>query len=85
MNIYVKDMMMKLVYYPSFFRFRKIGMRKAITLALILVFIATWALHSYQWFWLRSDWLLSWQDGLFYVFRRRPGDLAIAQRGKAGP
>ncbi|HEV8125548.1 MAG TPA: hypothetical protein VGP80_14965 [Gemmatimonadales bacterium] len=68
MNIYVKDMMMKLVYYPSFFRFRRIGMRKAITLALILVFIATWALHSYQWFWLRSDWLLSWQDGLFYVF-----------------
>jgi len=68
MNIYVKDMMMKLVYYPSFFRFRKIGMRKAITLALVLVFIATWALHSYQWFWLRGAWLLSWQDGLFYVF-----------------
>ena len=76
MNIYVKDMMMKLVYYPSFFRFRKIGMRKAIVLALVMVFVATWALHSYQWFWLRSDWLLSWQDATFYVFL---GSLVIWQ------
>jgi D-alanyl-lipoteichoic acid acyltransferase DltB (MBOAT superfamily) len=46
MNIYTKDFLMKLVYYPSFFRLRKLGMKKGIALALVLVFIATWALHA---------------------------------------
>lgn len=67
MNIYFKDFMMKLVYYPSFFRLRKKGMRKAIGLALVMVFFVTWALHAVQWFWLRGELLLSWQDGFFYV------------------
>jgi D-alanyl-lipoteichoic acid acyltransferase DltB (MBOAT superfamily) len=67
MNIYFKDFMMKLVYYPSFFRLRKKGMRKAIGLSLVMVFFMTWALHAVQWFWLRSELLLTWQDGFFYV------------------
>ena len=67
MNIYFKDFMMKLVYYPSFFRLRKKGMRLAIGLALVMVFFMTWALHAVQWFWLRGELLLSWQDGFFYV------------------
>lgn len=76
MNIYFRDMMMKLIYYPSFFRVRKVGMRKGIVLALAAVFVMTWALHSVQWFWLRGSWLLSWQDGLFYVLL---GSLVIWQ------
>lgn len=67
MNIYFKDFMMKLVYYPSFFRLRRKGMRKAIAISLVMVFFMTWALHVVQWFWLRSELLFTWQDGLFYV------------------
>ncbi len=76
MNIYFKDFMMKLVYYPSFFRLRRRGMRQGIALALVAVFFVTWALHAVQWFWLRGGLLLSFQDGLFYVIL---GSLVIYQ------
>ena len=65
-NIYWKDFMMKLVYYPSFFRLRRHGNRVALVVATIVVFIATWILHSYQWFWLRGGFPLTAQDGLFW-------------------
>lgn len=65
-NIYWKDFMMKLVFYPSFFRIRKMGERTALIASTLLVFVATWALHSYQWFWLRSEFPITPQDILFW-------------------
>jgi hypothetical protein len=65
-NIYWKDFMMKLVYYPSFFRLRRLGERRALILATMIVFAATWLLHSYQWFWLRGGFPLTLTDGLFW-------------------
>lgn len=67
-NIYWKDAMMKLVYYPSFFEFRKrTAQFRALTWAMVLVMFLTWALHSYQWFWLRGQWLLTPQDMGFWA------------------
>jgi D-alanyl-lipoteichoic acid acyltransferase DltB (MBOAT superfamily) len=65
-NIYWKDFMMKLVYYPSFFRLRRLGTNTALVSATIAVFAATWLLHSYQWFWLRGGFPLAPQDGAFW-------------------
>jgi D-alanyl-lipoteichoic acid acyltransferase DltB (MBOAT superfamily) len=65
-NIYWKDFMMKLVYYPSFFRLRRHGDRTALVCATIAVFVSTWLLHSYQWFWLRGGFPITAQDGLFW-------------------
>lgn len=65
-NIYWKDFMMKLVYYPSFFRLRRWGDRTALVVATLIVFLSTWFLHSYQWFWLRGGFPLTAQDGLFW-------------------
>ena len=65
-NIYWKDFMMKLVYYPSFFRLRRHGATLALVLATIIVFISTWLLHSYQWFWLRGGFPIEAQDALFW-------------------
>ena len=65
-NIYWKDFMMKLVYYPSFFRLRKWGTERALVAATVVVFLATWLLHSYQWFWLRGGFPLTAQDLLFW-------------------
>jgi D-alanyl-lipoteichoic acid acyltransferase DltB (MBOAT superfamily)/lysophospholipase L1-like esterase len=65
-NIYWKDFMMKLVYYPSFFRLRGRGTPVAVVGATIVVFFVTWILHSYQWFWLRGGFPLTAQDGLFW-------------------
>jgi hypothetical protein len=66
-NIYWKDFMMKLVFYPSFFRIRKMGDRTALIASTLLVFVATWALHSYQWFWLRSEFPITPQDIIFWA------------------
>jgi D-alanyl-lipoteichoic acid acyltransferase DltB (MBOAT superfamily) len=65
-NIYWKDFMMKLVYFPSFFRLRKFGPRTALIGATIIVFLSTWMLHSYQWFWLRGGFPLTAEDALFW-------------------
>jgi D-alanyl-lipoteichoic acid acyltransferase DltB (MBOAT superfamily) len=65
-NIYWKDFMMKLVYYPSYFQLRGWGDKTALILATVVVFLGTWLLHSYQWFWLRGDFPLEPQDALFW-------------------
>ena len=66
-NIYWKEFMQRIFYYPMVFRFRKMGTTKAMVLATLLVFALTWFLHAYQWFWLRGTMLLVWQDVLFWV------------------
>src|SRR6185503_13508849 len=66
-NIYWKDFMMKLVYYPSFFRLRRFGGNLALVAATAIVFVATWVLHSYQWFWLRGGFPLAPQDAAFWA------------------
>ncbi len=65
-NIYWKDFMMKLVYYPSFFRLRRFGNKRALALATGTVFVATWLLHSFQWFWLRGGFPLTTEDVVFW-------------------
>lgn len=65
-NIYWKDFMMKLVYYPSFFALKKHGTTFALAGATVVVFFGTWILHSYQWFWLRGGFPLEPQDALFW-------------------
>jgi D-alanyl-lipoteichoic acid acyltransferase DltB (MBOAT superfamily) len=66
-NIYWKDFMVKLVYFPVYFRLRRSGERRAQIVATALVFVVTWLLHSYQWFWLRGAWLFTWTDTLFWA------------------
>jgi hypothetical protein len=66
-NIYWKDFMMKIFYYPLFFRLRSYGEIPAIVIATMIVFILTWLLHSYQWFWIRGDFPITWQDGIFWM------------------
>jgi len=66
-NIYWKDFMMKLVYYPSYFKLRRGGANFGMVTSTIIVFAATWMLHSYQWFWLRGGFPFTLQDGLFWA------------------
>jgi hypothetical protein len=65
-NIYWKDFMMKLFYYPAYFKLRKLGATTALVISTVIVFLSTWVLHSYQWFWLRGTFPLNWQDGAFW-------------------
>ncbi len=65
-NIYWKDFMVKLVYFPVYFRLRRSGEVRAQVVATVVVFFVTWLLHSYQWFWLRGELLMTWPDTLFW-------------------
>lgn len=65
-NIYWKDFMMKLFYYPIYFRLQKWGKTSAIIISIPLVFICTWMLHSYQWFWLHGTFPVTAVDGVFW-------------------
>ena len=66
-NIYWKDFMMKLVFYPVYFPLRKRGETTALVVGTLSVFFITWLTHSYQWFWILGKWLISWTDGLFWA------------------
>jgi len=66
-NIYWKDFMVKMVYFPMFFRLRRSGAVRAQVVATGLVFVATWALHAYQYYWLSGRLLLSTTDAAFWL------------------
>lgn len=65
-NIYWKEFMQKVFYYPAVLKLRKLGTEKALVIATLYVFLMTWFLHAYQWFWLRGSMLLVAQDMLFW-------------------
>ena len=65
-NIYWKDFMMKLFYYPAYFALRKRGPVLALVVSTVIVFASTWLLHSYQWFWLRGVFQVGWTDTVFW-------------------
>ena len=65
-NIYWKDFLTKIVFYPVFVKMRKLGTNAGIVVATLVVFLVTWLLHSYQWFWLRGTFPLTAVDGLFW-------------------
>lgn len=66
-NIYWKNFMMKVVFYPIYFKLRTpFGDARAKVLAILMVFVATWLLHSYQWFWIRGAFPITWNDAVFW-------------------
>lgn len=66
-NIYWKDFIMKVVFYPVLFRLKPLGQTRSLVLATIVSFVMTWLLHSYQWFWLRNSFPITFQDIVFWA------------------
>jgi hypothetical protein len=66
-NIYWKEFMVKVFYFPAYFRLRRQGELRAQVLATILVFVVTWFLHAYQFFWLQGKFHVSDNDSLFWI------------------
>jgi D-alanyl-lipoteichoic acid acyltransferase DltB (MBOAT superfamily) len=66
-NIYWKDFMAKMVYFPVFASLRGLPARRRALTATAAVFVASWALHSYHVFWTEGRPLLSWQDAAFWA------------------
>lgn len=64
-NIYWKDFLMKLCYYPTYFRVRKWSPTYALTIATLVTFFFTWLFHVYQWFWVLGTNPIS-ETGMIY-------------------
>lgn len=58
-NIYWKTFMERHFFKPAFFRLRRFGARGALVGSIAFVFVVTWALHSYQVFWLVGEFPVS--------------------------
>ena len=65
-NIYWKEFVEKLFFYPVYFRLRKLSPTPRMILATVVAFLATWLLHSYQLFWISGSFPLTGQDILFW-------------------
>ena len=67
-NVYWKDFMQKIFYMPSYkaLQKRNVGMKASMLIATVIVFFATWLLHSYQWFWLVGRFPMTWIDAAFW-------------------
>jgi D-alanyl-lipoteichoic acid acyltransferase DltB (MBOAT superfamily) len=66
-NIYWKDFLQNLVFFPAFFRLRAGGDVTGVVLAVLCVFVCTWVGHSWQVFWLLGDFPLRREDALMWV------------------
>jgi hypothetical protein len=65
-NIYYKDFIMKVIYYPITFRLKAWGTTKSLVVATSVAFALTWLLHSYQLFWLRGEFPIQAQEAVFW-------------------
>ncbi len=65
-NIYWKDFMVRVVFNPLAFRWKRRPRWQTLSVATLAVFVTTWALHAYQSFWLRGIWGFSVTDALFW-------------------
>lgn len=65
-NIYFRDYVVRLFYYPIFFKLRKWGDLNAKVITILFIFAMTWFLHSFQWFWLRGFFPLRMVDVVFW-------------------
>jgi hypothetical protein len=65
-NIYWKDFMVRVVFNPVMFALKRRPRGIAFALATAIVFVTTWALHGYQSFWIRGDWVFTTRDALFW-------------------
>ena len=67
-NIYWKDFMTKVFFFPAYFALGGLGIRTAAAVAALGVFLATWVLHAYQVFWITGEVPLQLYDaGLWLV------------------
>ncbi len=67
-NIYWKDFMAKVFFFPTFSALRrwKLGAPARVAIATAAVFVVTTILHSYQTFWLRGEFVIYQADVVFW-------------------
>lgn len=66
-NMYWRNFVIKVFYYPVYFKIKHLGTTKAIAISILISFAFNWFLHAYQWFWVRGSFLITFQDTTFWA------------------
>ena len=66
-NIYWKEFIIRIFYYPFYFRIRKIFPKNAIVLGTFYCFVITWFMHFYQLFWLKGVFIPKATDIIYWM------------------
>lgn len=66
-NIYWRDFVTKVFYFPIYFRLKKYGTTFGMVTAILIVFAINWFLHGFQWFWIRGTFPITPQDVSFWA------------------
>ncbi len=66
-NIYWKDFTMKVFYYPTYFRLKKLGATPALVISTLWIFVLSWAFHIYFTFWASGTIRTSWKHLFFWL------------------
>lgn len=65
-NIYWREFMMKIFYYPIYFKFRK-KIRQAVLLSSAITLTVSTLLHGWQWFWLQGELTLQTTSVIYWL------------------
>jgi hypothetical protein len=66
-NHYWRDFIIKVFYFPLFFRLRKKGQVFAMLVAGLIGFFCSWMLHSVQLYWITGHFTFSATDGVYWM------------------
>ncbi|MFN3341361.1 MAG: hypothetical protein ACK40M_01615 [Flavobacteriales bacterium] len=93
-NIYWRDFIQKIVYYPVFFKLKKFGTQRALFVSIGIAFAATWFFHAYQWYWVAGFFPISTVDVYYwlifgsvitlnvYFYEAKPKKILLGKSGK---
>jgi hypothetical protein len=66
-NLYWRAFMTRVFYYSLLFKLKKLPMKFALFATTLFMFFVTWALHAWQWYWIKGKMLLNPNDMLFWA------------------
>jgi D-alanyl-lipoteichoic acid acyltransferase DltB (MBOAT superfamily) len=66
-NIYWREFILKIFFYPLMFKLKKKLKSNVLQITIMSSFIITWALHAYQWFWIRGYYVFNPLDIIFWI------------------
>ncbi len=67
-NLYWRDFITRVFYYPVLFKLKKIPIKMAILLTTLFMFFCTWFFHNWQWLWIKGKFVFNPNDILFWCF-----------------
>lgn len=84
-NIYWREFVIKVFYYPIWFRLRKVKHVNTFVLAGLITFFITWQMHSWQWFWVLGKYPFTAIDFTYWLILGTAVTFSNYRESKKGP